>query len=138
MATYGQGDSSSQAAGREAGIRKLVDDFYNIMSNDVRYQTIYAWHPENTEQSRDKLARFLCGWMGGPRLYQERYGPISIPGVHAHLRVTEVERDLWLQCMNDALSKQQYSDEFKDYLITQLAIPAERIRQTCKGVKPTA
>jgi len=133
MTTYGQGDSSFQAAGGELGIRKLVDDFYDVMASDSRYQTIYSWHPENIEQSRDKLARFLCGWMGGPRRYQERYGSISIPGVHAHLRVTEVERDLWLQCMTDALGQQPYPTEFKNYLITQLAIPAERIRQTCKG-----
>jgi hemoglobin len=77
------------------------------------------------------LARFLCGWLGGPHRYQERYGPISIPGVHGHLAIGEAERDAWLALMREAIAAQPYADDFKHYLLTQLAVPAERIRQVC-------
>ncbi|MEO1204557.1 MAG: globin, partial [Pseudomonadota bacterium] len=81
---YGSGDASFQAAGGEAGIVKLVDDFYARMGTDPRFATIYAMHPDDKVVSRDKLARFLCGWLGGPKLYHEKYGAIGIPRVHAH------------------------------------------------------
>ena len=126
---YGEGDTTFQSAGGEAGIRKLVDSFYDIMSSNPRYQRIWDWHPPDHEVSRDKLTRFLCAWMGGPRLFSEKYGPISIPGAHAHLGVTAHERDLWLACMGEALAEQDYPEPLVKYLLKELAVPAERIRQ---------
>ncbi len=68
--------------------------------------------------------------MGGPRRYSEKYGPISIPGAHAHLNVTERERDQWLGCMAKALAQQDYPQNLIAYLLQQLFVPAERIRTT--------
>jgi hemoglobin len=131
-ATYGQGEATFQAAGGEAGIRKLVDHFYDIMASEPMYQRIYDWHPDDTT-ARDKLARFLCGWMGGPRRYQEHYGPISIPAVHQHLPVTATERDMWLGCMAQALAQQDYPQALRDYLLEQFSFPAELIRRRCEA-----
>ena len=39
---YGTGDASYQAAGGEAGIRKLVDDFFDRMGSDERFARIYG------------------------------------------------------------------------------------------------
>lgn len=130
---YGRGDASFQAAGGEEGIRQLVDSFYDLMRDNLSYQKIWFWHPGagDKEESRDKLARFLCSWTGGPKRYQEKYGGISIPQAHAHLSVTEVERDMWLNCMKEALAKQDYSDEFRNYLLDQLSKPAEMVRRAC-------
>ncbi len=130
---YGQQDSTYRAAGEQAGIRKLVDCFYEIMGSDPKYQVIYDWHPQDLEESRDKLALFLCGWMGGPKPFVEKYGPIRIPDAHKHLQVTAIERDLWLDCMDRALHQQDYPVTLVDYLLRQLYIPAERIRQACMG-----
>jgi len=129
--TYGKGDTTYRAAGEQTGIRKLVDTFFDIMGSNPQYRVIYKMHPEDIEISRDKLALFLCGWMGGPRPFVEKYGQIAIPTVHQHLQITEVERDLWLNCMREALALQDYSDSLCSYLITQLSIPAERVRQAC-------
>ena len=82
--SYGVGDASYQAAGCEAGVRQLVNRFYDRMSSDTRFATIFALHPEDIDMSRDKLARFLCGWLGGPKLYNEKYGRISIPRSEEH------------------------------------------------------
>jgi hemoglobin len=130
---YGNGDATYQAAGQQIGIRKLVDCFFDIMGRDPKYSTIYDWHPGDKEMARDKLALFLCGWMGGPKPFFEKYGPIRIPEVHQHLDVTAVERDLWLDCMARALVEQDYPPDLVDYLLQQLYIPAERIRQACMG-----
>ena len=130
---YGNGDATYQAAGRQIGIRKLVDCFFDIMASDSKYATIYHWHPEDKEMSRDKLALFLCGWMGGPKPFIEKYGTIRIPDAHKHLDITAVERDLWLDCMAHALAEQDYPPALVEYLLQQLYIPAERVRQVCMG-----
>ena len=130
---YGTGDTTFQAAGGEAGIRALVEDFYDIMGSNPAYQQIFAWHPADIDVSIDKLARFLCGWMGGPRRYTERYGRISIPGAHAHLNVTPAQRDQWLDCMREALERQPYPAALKTYLIEQLAVPAEAVHRVSQA-----
>ena len=130
---YGNGDATYQAAGQQIGIRKLVDCFFDIMGGDQKYATIYDWHPEDKEMARDKLALFLCGWMGGPKPFIEKYGSIRIPEVHKHLDITALERDLWLDCMARALAEQDYPSALVDYLLQQLSIPAERVRQACMG-----
>ncbi len=126
---YGTGDASFQAAGGEAGIRRLVDAFFDRMGSDERFAAIYAMHPKQTGVSRDKLARFLCGWLGGPKLYNEKYGPIGIPRVHAHLAIATAERDQWLTCMAESVDLQPFDADFKEYLMVQLFVPAEAIRR---------
>lgn len=132
---YGFADATYQAAGQQTGIRKLVDCFYDIMEANSDYKTIRSWHPRNSDISRDKLARFLCGWMGGPALYMERYGSINIPKAHQHLQVTESERDQWLSCMKEALNRQDYPAPLIKYLHAQLSVPAEAIRLACTSAK---
>jgi hemoglobin len=128
---YGTEDASFQAAGGAGGLRRLVDEFYDRMSTDPRFATICAMHPDDKEVSRDKLARFLCGWLGGPKLYTEKYGAIGIPRVHAHLAIATPERDQWLTCMTEAVDVQPYAADFKQYLMQQLFVPAEAVRRRC-------
>ncbi len=132
---YGTGDASFQAAGGEAGLRRLVDNFIDRMGSDERFATIYALHPDDKTVSRDKLARFLCGWLGGPKLYNEKYGAIGIPRVHAHLAIGMAERDQWLTCMTESVAEQPFAPDFKEYLMEQLFVPAEAVRRRCEGVQ---
>lgn len=127
---YGSEDATYQAAGEYEGIKQLVDDFYDIMSELKESEQVRDMHPDDLEVSRDKLTRFLCAWTGGPRLYREKYGPISIPQAHSHLTIGSAERDAWLLCMKKALAKQGYPQDFQEYMITQLAVPAERCRNS--------
>ncbi len=124
---FGNGDASFQAAGGQAGILKLVEAFYRVMQERADASVIREMHPDDLTVSIDKLARFLCGWMGGPKLYSEKYGGIAIPPAHAHLPIGEAEKDAWLICMACALDEQNYAPEFKKYLMIQLAVPAGRI-----------
>lgn len=132
---YGTGDASFLAAGGVAGLRQLVDNFFDRMGSDQRFATIYALHPEDIEVSRDKLARFLCGWLGGPKLYNEKYGAIGIPRVHAHLAIGTPERDQWLTCMTESVAEQPFDADFQQYLMEQLYVPAEAVRRRCSGIQ---
>ncbi len=80
---FGTGDASYQAAGGIDGLRRLVDDFYRLMDELPEAADLRRMHPKNLEQSRDKLACFLSGWLGGPRLFSEKYGPSPFrPSTH--------------------------------------------------------
>jgi len=127
MPTYGKGDASFLAAGGEKGIQQLVEAFYQAMCDEPQARLIRAMHPDDLTISIDKLARFLCGWTGGPKRYAEKYGGIAIPPAHAHLPIGEAEKDAWLLCMQQALQSQDYAADFKEYMLLQLAVPAGRI-----------
>ncbi|MGZ8385204.1 MAG: group II truncated hemoglobin [Nitrospira sp.] len=137
MSVDEQADSTQttpyQAAGELSGITRLVDEFYVNMDTLPEAKTIRNMHPEDLTESRKKLTYFLSGWLGGPRLFQQHYGPISIPGAHKRFPIGYEERDAWLLCMQRALTVQPYSDQFKDYLLAALSIPAERVREVNAG-----
>lgn len=130
---YGFQDNSYKAAGELDGIRKLVDCFYDLMNELPDAKRIRNMHPDDLAVSRDKLTHFLSGWLGGPRTYPEKYGRISIPEVHQHLIINEQERDAWLLCMKQAADQQPYAPSFRKYLLEQLSIPAERVRETSRN-----
>ena len=132
---YGDGDASFQAAGGVEGIRRLVAEFYRQMDTLPEAAAIRAMHPSDLSGSADKLHRFLCGWLGGPKLYMEKYGSIHIPSAHAHLAIGERERDAWLACMERALARQDYPQEFRDYLLRALFRPAEASRLASENAR---
>lgn len=126
-AQYGVGDTSFNAAGGVDGILKLVEDFYHHMCKQSFALEIRAMHPDDLSTSIDKLHRFLCGWLGGPRLYQERYGNINVPAIHSPFSINQSHAEAWLRCMSLAIDEQDYDINFCDYLKQQLAIPVGRI-----------
>ncbi|MFT5351141.1 MAG: hemoglobin [Planctomycetota bacterium] len=125
---FGDGDTSYQAAGGLEGIQQLVDHFYDLMDSLPETETIRLLHKKDLGDARKKLTYFLSGWLGGPKLYQQHIGSISIPGFHRKFDIGSAEKNAWLSCMDIAIAKQDYSDEFKAYLLYQLSIPAERSR----------
>jgi len=56
------------------------------------------------------------------------YQLISLSDDSIRSRLGAKERDAWLLCMQRALAEQPYADDFKQYLIEQLFVPAERSR----------
>ena len=116
------------AAGELAGITSLVDAFYSNMDDFPEARVIRKMHPEDLAGSRKKLSYFLCGVLGGPRLYIEQYGGVNLPDFHRQFPIGTGERDAWMLCMQRAISVQPYEASFKEYLLARLWIPAERIR----------
>ncbi len=128
---YGVDDNSYKAAGELPGLIKLCDAFYYFMETLPEAKHIRNMHREDLTESSKKLAYFLSGWLGGPKVYSENYGPINIPSAHKHLPIGEAESEAWILCMQKAAAEQPYEDSFKQYLITQLRVPAGRIQVVC-------
>jgi len=89
--------------GGEAGVRALVDRFYDLMDLEPQYAGLRSLHPTQLDGSRDKLFWFLCGWLGGPDHYIERFGHPMLRARHLPYRITGVERDQWMSCMIQAM-----------------------------------
>ncbi len=125
---YGFEDTSYQYAGGEDGLLKLCKRFYAVMDSDKQARDIRAMHHDDLDDMVQRLCAFLCGWLGGPRRYNERYGNISIPRYHQKFSIGEAERDAWLHCMKIAVDEQAWREDFKAYLMVQFARPAEACR----------
>ena len=89
--------------GGEPGVRALVDRFYDLMELEPAYAGIRALHPSDMAGSRDKLHWFLCGWLGGPNLYIERFGHPRLRARHLPYAIGLAERDQWMACMMQAM-----------------------------------
>lgn len=125
---YREGDTQFRLAGGVDGITKLANDFYDVMETLPESRKILFMHPNDLTESRDKLARFLCGYFDGPDLYAEKYGPMQLSPAHAHLSIGIAEKDAWLRCMEKAIEMQDWPNPFKAFVLMRLETPAERIR----------
>ncbi|MBZ8139256.1 cyanoglobin [Rubrivivax gelatinosus] len=90
--------------GGEAGVRKLVDRFYDLMELEPGFAALRAMHPQSLDGSRDKLFWFLCGWLGGPDHYVQRFGHPRLRARHLPYAIGIAERDQWLACMIQAMA----------------------------------
>jgi hemoglobin len=92
--------------GGERGVRQLVDRFYDLMDLEPAYAGIRRLHPTTLEGSRDKLYWFLCGWLGGPNHYVERFGHPRLRARHLPYAIAIAERDQWMACMMSAMQEE--------------------------------
>jgi hemoglobin len=97
--------SPFERLGGEPGVRALVDRFYDLMDLEPAFAGIRALHPTTLDGSRDKLHWFLCGWLGGPNHYVERYGHPRLRARHLPYAIGIAERDQWMACMMLALQE---------------------------------
>ena len=102
--------------GGETAVRRLVDRFYDLMDEDPDYYGIRKLHPQDLSSSRDKLFRFLCGFMGGPSLYTEKYGEPRMRTRHLPFTIGISERDQWLSCMSRAMEDVGLEQEMRKSL----------------------
>ncbi len=89
--------------GGESAVRTLVDRFYDLMDLEPAYAGIRRLHPSTLDGSRDKLHWYLCGWLGGPNHYIERFGHPRLRARHLPYAIGTAERDQWLACMAQAM-----------------------------------
>jgi hemoglobin len=114
--------------GGETGVRKLVDAFYDRMDLEPEYADIRKLHPTSLDGSRDKLFWFLCGWLGGPNHYIERFGHPRLRARHLPFAIGVAERDAWLACMRQALLDCDTPEELGEWLLNQLFGTADWMR----------
>ncbi|MDQ5941680.1 MAG: hemoglobin [Pseudomonadota bacterium] len=94
-----------QMLGGEPVVARLTDRFYELMASVPQFSGIRAMHPEDLQESRDKLFMFLSGWLGGPDLFVEKFGHPRLRGRHMPFAIGTSERDQWVACMSLAMEQ---------------------------------
>ena len=102
-ATQGVPATPFEWIGGEAAVDALVTRFYDLMDLEPAYRELRASHGSSLDDARRKLFWFLCGWLGGPQHYQERFGHPRLRMRHMPFRIGVLERDQWLACMDQAM-----------------------------------
>jgi hemoglobin len=106
--------------GGDAGVRRLVDRFYDLMDSAPEAVHVRALHAASLKASREKLYLFLTGWTGGPPLYVAQRGHPRLRMRHFPFAIGARERDEWLWCMDRALDEQEMPDALRAQLRQRL------------------
>jgi len=114
--------------GGEAVVRSLVDRFYDLMDLEPGYTALRAVHGSSLDKARDHLFWFLCGWLGGPDYFVERFGHPRLRARHMPFKIGILERDQWLACMDQAMGDTGVPAELRERLKTSFFQTADWMR----------
>ena len=89
------------AAMGEANIFKMMEDFYGEMEQS----SLRAMFPQDMMAAAQKSAAFFVGLLGGPPLYQQRYGSPMMRARHLPFPIDEAARQEWLACFERVLDQ---------------------------------
>jgi len=83
----------------EANIFAMLEAFYL----ELEQSPLRAMFPKNMIKASQKSAAFFVGLLGGPPLYQQRYGNPMMRARHMPFVIDERARQEWLACFNRVL-----------------------------------
>ncbi|ROQ19084.1 hemoglobin [Gallaecimonas pentaromativorans] len=98
-------------------MRRLAETFYDIMATDPKAAELLAIHPQPMDSIRQRFFEFLSGWLGGPGLFEQKYGHPMLRARHMPFPVTQTLRDQWMYCMEEALNREVKHPPLKKSLL---------------------
>lgn len=118
--------------GGEATIQQLVETFYDIVEHEPEGTVLHRLHlrGHGVAHSRIEQFNFLSGFLGGPRLYVERYGHSDVRQMHAHVVIDRQARDAWLTCMAMAIDRVGLNPEIRATLLKHFSRVADMLVNT--------
>ena len=105
-----------EGIGGEEKIKALVERFYDLMDLEPQYAELRAAHGSELGRARQNLFWFLCGWMGGPQHYTDRFGHPRLRMRHMPFTIGLRERDQWVACMDQAMAETGVPEDVRAYL----------------------
>ncbi|HEY5581957.1 MAG TPA: group II truncated hemoglobin [Rhodoferax sp.] len=109
-------DTLFDQIGGEPKVQALVERFYDLMDLEPGYQAVRAEHGNVLDDARQRLFLFLCGWLGGPQHYVERFGHPHLRRRHQPFKIGLLERDQWVACMDQAMGEIGVADALRSQL----------------------
>jgi hemoglobin len=122
--------SPYQSIGGEQKVRALVDRFYDLMDLEPKYAELRAAHGTELERARQNLFWFLCGWLGGPQHYTDRFGHPRLKMRHMPFKIGIKERDQWVACMDQAMGELGIDETLRARLKESFMGTADWMRNT--------
>ena len=122
--TYPWGNAATPylEIGGAEGVTALAETFYDVIDEDS--PRLRGMLPRNISKTRQKFSMYLSGWMGGPPLYEERWGHPRLRMRHLPFEIGQLEAEEWMRCMRVALKRCEVPAPLSDFLeerFTQLA-----------------
>lgn len=114
--------------GGDNNVRELAVEFYSVMSKNPRFKSLRNMHAKDLSKVSEDLYMFLSGWLGGPHLYYQKHKTLCLDKPHRKFEITEKDRDLWLDCMHEAMNNVGLSEEVKSMVRAPLYDLADTIR----------
>ena len=125
-------DTPFEWIGGEERVRALTERFYDLMDLEPAYADLRASHGPDLGNARQRLFWFLCGWLGGPQHYMDRFGHPRLRARHMPFAIGIKERDQWVACMNQAMLEVQVPNDLRLRLTNSFFQTADWMRN--KGV----
>lgn len=115
--------------GGEQGVRRLVETFYDVIEGCAEGHAVHLLHlrGHGVAHSRIEQFNFLCGFLGGPRLYGEKYGHSDVRLMHGHVEIDAQAKDAWLTCMLMAIDRVGLEGDLKQQLMASFTKVATRL-----------
>lgn len=93
-------DRAIYAAMGADAIEQMLEDFYV----ELEHSWLRPMFPHDMVAASRKSAAFFIGLLGGPPLYQQRYGNPAMRARHMPFPIDEAARQEWLRCFNVVLA----------------------------------
>ena len=116
--------------GGEEKVRALVDRFYDLMDLEPEYAELRAAHGTELHRARENLFWFLCGWLGGPQHYTDRFGHPRLRMRHMPFKIGIKERDQWVAAMDQAMGETGVDEKLRARLRESFMQTADWMRNT--------
>ena len=116
--------------GGEEKVQALVDRFYDLMDLEPQYSDLRAAHGAELERARQNLFWFLCGWLGGPQHYTDRFGHPRLRMRHMPFKIGLKESEQWIACMDQAMGDVGIDPVLRTRLRDSFAQTADWMRNT--------
>ena len=114
--------------GGEDRVHALTERFYDLMDLEPGYAALRAAHGSNLDNARQRLFWFLCGWLGGPQHYTEKFGHPRLRARHMPFAIGITERDQWLACMDQAMQETGVDEALRQRLLQSFFQTADWMR----------
>lgn len=88
----------------ENNIYQMLEDFYVELSHSS-IQALFPADSEGLKAAADRSAAFFVSIMGGPPLYQQKFGSPRMRQRHLAFTIDEKGRQVWLKCFKKILQE---------------------------------
>lgn len=125
---WGDEESPYIEIGGNEKVRLLATAFYDRI--EAESPRLRAMLPRNTAKTREKFFMFLTGWLGGPPLYEMKWGHPQLRMRHLPFSIGEYEADEWMRCMRLAMDDVDIAGPLHTFLDTRFNDLARHMRNS--------
>lgn len=111
---WGDAETPYEEIGGAEAVRRLADAFYDVIEEES--PTLRAMLPSSTKNTRRKFSMYLSGWLGGPPLYEEKWGHPKLRMRHMPFPIGTDEAEEWMRCMRKAMDRLGVDDPLRSFL----------------------